>query len=108
MSVKRFISSAALSFFVAAGISLAGPAEATGYFHRHYYQPYGHYYPNHGYRHHYRPHFYGHGYRHYPYSRPRGYYCTPAGFYSQGYYKPLIHHAIDAIVTHGLYGHYSH
>ncbi len=102
MSVKRIISSAALWLLVAAGISLAGPAEATGRSRHHYYQPYGHYYPNHGYRHHYRPHFYGYGYRH-PYCRHRGYYFPN---YSHGYYKPLIHHAVDAIVTHGLYGHY--
>ncbi|MGH8579064.1 MAG: hypothetical protein ACREVK_02715 [Gammaproteobacteria bacterium] len=106
MSVKRFISSAALRLLVAAGISLAEPAEANGYFRHRYYQPYGHYYPNHGYRHHYKPHYYGHGYRHYPYSRHRGSYCPPRSFYSPGYYKPLVHHAIDAIVTHGLYGHY--
>ncbi|MGH6635336.1 MAG: hypothetical protein ACRED0_04110 [Gammaproteobacteria bacterium] len=108
MSFKRFIPSAALWFLVTAGMSLAGPAEATGYFRHHYYQPYGHYYPRHGYRHHYRPHFYGYGYGHHPYSRHRGYYYPPRGFHSSGYYKPLIHHAIDAIVSPGLYGHYYH
>ncbi|MGH8604103.1 MAG: hypothetical protein ACREXR_15425, partial [Gammaproteobacteria bacterium] len=99
MSFKRFTPSAALWFWVMAGMSLAGPAEATGYSRHHYYQPYGHYYPNHGYLHRHKPHYYGHGYRRYSYFGYPGSYCPPRGYYSHGYYQPLIRHGIGAIVT---------
>lgn len=101
MSGGKFIS----LVFLIAGIGLTEPAAATGYYHGYYHQPYGSYYRHHhyGYRHHYKPHLYRHGYGHYPYFRQRGYYCPPKAFYPYGYYKPLIPHGINAIVTPSFY-----
>lgn len=106
MSLKRFIPGAALWFLVTAGMSFSGPAEATGYSRHHHYQPYGRYYSHQGYARHYKPHYYGHGYQRYSYFRYPRSYCPPRGYYSHGFYQPLIPYGIGTVVTRGLYGHY--